>query len=69
MIVYLGWLVVVAWACLALVQLWWSPLSGALFIKLSITMLVVLLVMGISQLLFREYRREKQLERDGFIDG
>ena len=56
------------WTLLALVQLWFSPLSPELFIKLSITVGVLLVVGVIVLLAIREYLADKRMRDDGFID-
>lgn len=57
-----------SWTLLALVQLWFAPLSPELFIKLSITIGVLLVVGVIILLAIREYLADKRMKDDGFID-
>lgn len=56
------------WTLLALLQLWFAPLSPELFIKLSITLGVLLVVGVIVLLAIREYLADKRMKDDGFID-
>ncbi len=56
------------WTLLALLQLWFAPLSPELFIKLSITIGVLLVVGVIVLLAIREYLADKRMKDDGFID-
>lgn len=57
-----------AWALLALVQLWFAPLSAEVFIKLSISAAILETVVVIVTLVVREYRSEKALKSKGYLD-
>lgn len=58
----------VAWVALALVQLWWAPLGGELFLKLSITAGALFVVaLGVT-LVLTEYARNKRQKEHGYID-
>lgn len=58
----------VAWALLALAQLWFTPLSAEVFVKLTVTAAVVETVVIIVTLVLREYRSEKELKSKGYLD-
>lgn len=58
----------VAWALLALVQLWFTPLSAEVFVKLTVTAAVIETVVIIVTLVLREYRSEKELKSKGYLD-
>lgn len=60
--------ILVLWSLLALVQLWGQFLSGDVFIKLSISALVLFLVIGVITLAIREYLKDKDLRDKGFVD-
>lgn len=64
-----GLVIGLGWVFLALVQLWFSPLSNELFFKLSVTAGVLLVAVVVVTLVVREYLSEKKLKQDGFIDG
>ncbi|HSC83325.1 MAG TPA: hypothetical protein VLC30_06865 [Pseudomonas sp.] len=66
--VIIGLSLFVTWALLALLQLWFVPLSAALFIKLSLSAAVLEAVVLIVTLVLREYRAEKALKAKGFLD-
>jgi Na+/glutamate symporter len=66
--VILGLGLFIAWALLALVQLWFAPLSAELFVKLTISAAVVETVVIIVTLVLREYRSEKELKSKGYLD-
>ncbi len=67
--VVLGLLIFLAWSVLALAQLWFTPLTGEVFFKFSITAGVLLAVTIIVTLVVKEYLAEKKLKENGFIDG
>ncbi len=58
----------VAWALLALAQLWFTPLSAEVFVKLTVTSAVLETVVIIVTLVLREYRSEKELKSKGYLD-
>lgn len=53
--------ILVLWSLLALVQLWWMPLSEPLFIKISLSALVLLISVRIAMSLIRDYLVNKKL--------
>ncbi len=55
-------------AVLLLVQVWAEPLSWAIFIKLTITAAVIIIVTFGLAMLYREYIEEKQMKEDKYID-
>lgn len=57
------------WSALALVQLWVAPLSADVFVKLTASIAIVLLLLAASTLMLTEYRKEKRLEKSDFLDG
>ena len=61
-------LIFVAWIALALVQLWWAPLAGELFFKLSVTAGALFLVaLGVT-LVVTEYVTGKRQKDRGYLD-
>jgi|GEM_PF-289552 len=60
--------IAVAWALIAVVQLWFQILSGDVFFKLSITAGVAVIIVLIVTLSIREYLTDKELKSKGFID-
>lgn len=66
--VLIGLSLFVAWAALALIQLWFQPMTAEIFIKLSISAGVVETVVLIVTLVVREYRSDKELKSKGYID-
>lgn len=60
--------IAVAWALLAVVQLWFQIISGAVFLKLSITAGVAVIIILIVTLAIREYLTDKEMKSKGFID-
>lgn len=61
-------LIFVAWIALALVQLWFAPLGGELFFKLSVTAGALFVVaLGIT-LVVNEYVSDKRQKDRGYLD-
>lgn len=56
------------WGVLALFQLWFDFLSDGLFLKVSITFLIIGGVAVGVALIRKEYIEEQQMERDKYID-
>jgi hypothetical protein len=61
--------IAVAWVVLALVQLWFAPLTAGVFLKISITAGLLFAVVLVISLVIREYLSEKKLKDDGHLDG
>lgn len=61
--------VTVLWSLLALGQLWFSPLSAELFVRITVSAALIVAVIVIITLVVREYLSEKRLKDQGFIDG
>lgn len=59
----------VAWVVLALVQLWFAPLTAGVFLKLSVTAGLLFVVTLVISLVVREYLSEKKLKDSGHLDG
>ncbi|PPD34262.1 MAG: hypothetical protein CTY19_05280 [Methylomonas sp.] len=60
--------IVVLWAGLALLQLWFSLLAIEVFIKISISAIVIIAAVLLVSLGIREYLSDKELKAKGFID-
>ncbi|SDR80895.1 hypothetical protein [Pseudomonas oryzae] len=61
-------LIFVAWVALALVQLWWAPLGGELFFKLSVTAGALFVVALAITLVVNEYATGKRQKERGYLD-
>ncbi|MCQ8104057.1 hypothetical protein NP590_08075 [Methylomonas sp. SURF-2] len=61
-------LIVVLWTALALLQLWFSLLTTEVFIKLTISAVVIVAAVLLVALGIREYLSDKELKSKGFID-
>lgn len=61
-------LIFVAWVALALVQLWWAPLGGELFFKLSVTAGALFVVALAVTLVVNEYVSNKRQKERGYLD-
>ena len=58
----------VSTALLALIQLWFTPISWSTFIKLLITLgILFVIVLGIT-LAKREYLEDKSMRKKGYIE-
>jgi hypothetical protein len=66
-----GWVIfalIAASAALGLLQLWLSLFSGAVFLKISITLGVIITLLGVFYLVQKEFRDEKKMRDDGYVD-
>ena len=56
------------YAILLLVQIWSEAMSWAVFIKLTVTAAVIIVVTFGLAMLYREYIEEKTMKDDNYID-
>ncbi|WP_151638824.1 hypothetical protein [Noviherbaspirillum aerium] len=61
--------IAVAWALLAIAQIWIQPVSAQVFFKLSVTAGILIGIVLVVTLAVREYVSEKKMKDNGFIDG
>ena len=61
-------IILLIYTVLLIGQLWDSWMEWSNFIKLTITAGVVIVVIGIVALIWREIIEEKELKKDNFID-
>ena len=61
-------IILIIYTFLLIGQLWGSWMDWANFIKLTITAGVLIIVIGIVALIWRELLEEKELKKDNFID-
>lgn len=61
--------IALAWAVLALAQLWLGMLDADIFLKITITAGVLVVAIVIVLLVVREYLSGQDLKARGFIDG
>lgn len=58
----------ILWGVLAIVQLWFEPLSIEVFTKVTVTAAILVVIIVIATLVIREYLSDQKLKKDGFID-
>ena len=58
----------ILWSILSILQLWFSILNTDVFVKLTVTAGILLVIIVIVTLVIREYLSDKQLKKDGFLD-
>jgi hypothetical protein len=61
--------IALAWAALAVAQLWLNVFSGEIFLKLTITAGILVVAIVLVTLAVREYVTNKDLKSRGFMDG
>jgi len=61
-------LLLIVLAGLSLIQLWLNFISSALFIKLSITFIILFIVCLVITLVVKDYKTEQELKDKGYID-
>ena len=60
--------IVAAWSILAVVQLWFEPMSSGTFWKVTLTMAILGGGAFLASLIAREYLNEKELRKNKYID-
>lgn len=68
-----GWVLalsvlIAATGAVCVVQLWYPLLTTAVFLKVLLTLAVLIVVVGIIALMRREIAHERRLRDDGFLD-
>ncbi|MGQ2386268.1 hypothetical protein [Acinetobacter ursingii] len=63
-----GLFISILWSVLAILQLWFSILDIDVFLKLTVTAGILLVIIVIVTLVIREYLSDKQLKKEGFLD-
>ncbi|AEG02800.1 hypothetical protein [Methylomonas methanica] len=61
-------IIVVLWSAIALLQLWFSLLAAHVFIKLTVSAVLIIAAVLLVALGIREYLSDKDLKSKGFID-
>ncbi len=61
-------ILLVIWVILTMVVMWTDELSSAIYIKLSITMGIVVVATILIALALREYGTEKKLKDHNYLD-
>lgn len=68
--IYLVFFIFIIWLISTICQLWFSPLSSELFVKLSLTMgiidIIILAILACIALI-KQLNEEKQMKKDGLI--
>ena len=59
---------ILAWSVLSLFQLWGAGIDWDIYLKITITVVLVNVAIGIASIIFREYLSEKQLKKDKFLE-
>lgn len=58
----------VSWVLLLILQLWFSFIDAALFLKITLTMAGLFIIILASLLVISQYFSEKKMKDDGFIN-
>lgn len=61
-------IILLFYSILLIGQIWDSWMDWGKFIKLTITAAVLIIVIGVVALIYRELIEEKELKKDNFID-
>lgn len=64
----LGTALFVLGVLLAIVQLWFAPLSGELFIKLEMTLAALFIIVCVVSFVTREYKEDKTMRSGDRLD-
>jgi len=61
-------ILLVIWVILTMVTMWTDEISSALYVKLSMTMAIVIVATILIALALREYGSEKKLKDHNYLD-
>ena len=61
-------ILLVIWVLLTMVVMWTEELDGALYVKLSVTMGIIVVATILIALALREYGSEKKLKDHNYLD-
>jgi membrane protein implicated in regulation of membrane protease activity len=56
------------WAMLALLQLWFEIFTNTIFFKITVSCGILLALVVLGALVYREYIRENDLKDKGYLD-
>ncbi len=56
------------WAILALLQLWFEIFTNAIFFKITVSCAILIGLVVLGALVYREYIRENDLKDKGYLD-
>lgn len=59
---------ILGWLTLTLFQLWGSGIDIGLYLKITLTIILLNLGIGLSSLIFRDYMDENKMKKDKFLD-
>lgn len=59
---------ILGWVLLTLFQLWGSGIGSELYVKITISIVLVNIGIGVSALILREYKNENKMRKDKFLD-
>ena len=58
---------ILGWSILSLFQLWGAGIDWDTYVKVTVTVILVNLAIGIAAIIFREYLSDKNLKNDNFL--
>lgn len=59
---------ILGWVLLTLFQLWGSGIGSELYVKITISIVLINIGIGVSALILREYKNENKMRKDKFLD-
>lgn len=59
---------ILGWVLLTLFQLWGSGIGSELYVKITISIVLVNIGIGVSALILREYKNENKMRKDKFLE-
>lgn len=67
--VYGSLAIFIVWGILLITQMWFPIFSFSVFIKLSITLIILFIIVLGATLVIDQYKAEKKLKDNDFLDG
>ena len=58
---------ILGWSILSLFQLWGAGIDWDIYLKVTITVVLLNVAIGIASIIFKEYLSDKNLKKDNFL--
>jgi hypothetical protein len=58
---------ILGWSILSLFQLWGAGIDWGIYIKVTVTVVLLNVAIGIASIIFKEYLSDKNLKKDKFL--
>lgn len=60
---------IIIWALLTITQVWVELVTGAIYLKITLTAAIIVVVSLLVGLVINDYHSEKKMKDDGYLDS